>query len=368
MVAKYLPNPSLHVFVPWIIIFLMLVGTILLFGCRLSEEQSAATAVAAYNQTATAAPTATPSITPQPTATPLPTQTNTPTPTPTAEPTATPTESPTPLPTSTPIALDSSGLPIFPEISVSRVEGMEIAFSQGFLNELAVQRIKFPDSVLRNTKEALIGQWLHILEVSSHRRIDPRDLESLKQANAITSGRSVLFGEKWVQEFGPDTDLRIDIVRGYDEAEALRTALLLDPSGYTWKPPGDFSNTFYEGIGQSNKAFFFVTDSMLRMIFYVPPTFLNGRRDDPYSALGLLLMPIQQETNRSFTNISEDMEIFHRQVPWWDMSHLFLYYGHRYWVGEFKNRDAILGGCDFVETNSRITCEPGTEFWQFFIR
>lgn len=89
--------------------FLLFIVLALLFlaacGSSLSDEEVAATAVAALSATQTAAPTATP-LPPTETPTPEPTATNTPTPEPTETPlptdTPTPTETPEPTETATP--------------------------------------------------------------------------------------------------------------------------------------------------------------------------------------------------------------------------------------------------------------------------
>lgn len=94
MVARNLACVT-RVFASRISLLFLVVSLTALFGCSQSPDQAAATAIAAYNETATAAPTATPSIT----STSTSTSTSTNTPTATSIPSPTPSITPEPTPT-----------------------------------------------------------------------------------------------------------------------------------------------------------------------------------------------------------------------------------------------------------------------------
>jgi hypothetical protein len=304
------------------------------------------------------------------TATAAPIQTNTPTSTPTMTPI--PTIESTPTATPLPAEFGQDGLPVFPKITISKGDGFEIAFSQGILNALGAQSIIFPSDVMDDLKQALVGQWFWETGINSYHDVNPLSVESLREANDKNPGIPLKLGKQRLPKFGPRTRIRIDILRGSEEYEALKDHLSSQEAGqvYTYKGTGNIYPT------GTPMTFVYAEEDLYRFIFYVNPSFIDHRKNDAYSAVGLIFWPLANESAWAFRMIAIDNKIF-KSVR--DRPTLSTVGGDKLYVGglydgvgynlgrSFINKEAILGGCDYGSNDGYFSCVPGTEKWNFRI-
>lgn len=335
----------------------------------LSQEELAATAIASYNLTATAAPTSTKTATPIPTftQTPLPTHTPTPSSTPTFTPSPTPTE--TPSSTATPQETTEKGLPIFPEIGIGRGDGIEIAFSQGVLNSLGIQGVSFPESVMDDAKNAFIGTWLWVLRAPGYVNISKpsRNLERLREENEKGTSLTLWLGDAYLQNLGPETNLRIDFVKGNEEFSSLKNALEASGQGHIYDRR--IRELVLHRIGNH---FIYHDDEQLRLVGMVNPSFFSADRELAASRIGLLFWNISSQSSSLMRTIAID-ENGRGTNNWWD-DNIALFVDGLYegWVLNegvgHREFDAVFGGCDYIAPNDgTYRCRPGTEDFRFAV-
>ncbi len=335
----------------------------LIVACAPSKEEASATAIAEYDLTQVADPSLTPTVTPSPTATL--TATPTATATPTITPTATPTD--TPSPTATPQEKTADGLPIFPEPGMGRGNGIEIAFSQGLLNALGIQGVRFPEQVMNDAKDAFIGTWLWQLRAPGYNEIPKpsRNLARLKEANEQGTSITIWADDAYLQ-FGPQTRLRIDFVKGNDEFTALKEALETSEQGHVY-------DRRIRGLvlHQITNHFIYHDGEQFRLVGMVSPSSLRADGELAASVIGRLLWQISYHSASMIFDIARENGRSHN--PYWD-DNIALFVDGLYegWVlyGGTGHRefDAVFGGCDYLAPSDGVyRCKSGTEAFQFVI-
>lgn len=296
-----------------------------------------------------------------PTSTPIPTSTITFTPTITLTPTITVTPSPTftPTPTQTPMELDANGLPIFPEGSISHGDGIEIAFSQGVLNELQVQGIQIPEETATNIRQMLFGQWLYIRGAPGYGHLNPKDLNDLKNANAKNDGIGIQVETQYFN-IKPVTTLRIDFVRGCreeqrSEFEKMQAFFSQQTEGHVLSRID--SRWGSSDLGRSKRpmgsisAITYFDSYSIRFVNYVDCLGLSKYPPRPYLAVA--------EMFRSFTILSYStiMGNYLGRIPSMGLE-------QRMFAKESKLIGlSVLGGCQVAGEE----CEDGTEKWNFSV-
>ena len=332
-------------------------------ACAPSQEEAAATAIAEYDLTQVADPSVTPTITPLPTSTQ--TATSTATATPTITPTTTPTHTPTP--TATPQERTADGLPIFPETAIGLGSGIEIAFSQGLLNALGIQGVRFPEQVMNDAKDAFIGTWLWQLRAPGYAEIPKpsRNLAMLKEANGQGAPFTIWADDAYLQ-LGPQTRLRIDFVKGNDEFAALKEALETSELGHVY-------DRRIRGLvlNQITNHLIYHDGEQIRFVGMVSPSSLHADRELAASVIGRLLWNISYHSASMIFDIARENGRSHN--PYWD-DNIALFVDGLYegWVlnGGTGHRefDAVFGGCDYLApSDGSYRCRSGTEAFKFVI-
>jgi hypothetical protein len=341
----------------------LLLGFTVIVACTPNPDEAAATAIAQYDLTKAVNPSPTATITPSPTLTP--TSTPTATATPTVTPTVTPTQTPTP--TATPQERTTDRLPVFPELGIGRGDGIEIAFSQGLLNALGIQGVRFPEQVMNDAKEAFIGTWLWQLRAPGYADIPKpsRNLAMLKEANEQGTSITIWADDAYLQ-LGPQTKLRIDFVKGNDEFAALKESLATSKEGHIY----DRRITGLV-LHQITNHFIYHDGEQFRLVGMVSPSSLRADQQLATSTIGLLLWHISSHS----ASIMHDLASDNGRSPniyWNNNIALFVDGLYEGWVlnGGTGHRefDAVFGGCDYLApSDGPHRCLSGTEAFQFGI-
>ena len=292
-----------------------------------------------------------------------PTSTNSPTLTATILSTSTsiptPTLIPLPTATSTAVEIGKNGLPIFPENSISRGDGLEIAFSQGILNRLGINSVTISEDKMIDIKTVLVGNWIYLASGSAYENIDPFSLDDLRNAFQKSSGFTVILEGQKIH-IDSKTLVRFEFVLLCTEQNNLIDYYSKQP-GATFRvlPPFTTPPIMFLHVTENSLNFIYSVDCleidyakrhnigieskiawMLDIAFASSPTPFNG-----------LCYPGRQFSvcwNRNRTVIVFDIYARHL-VNFWDSSDVI--------------NSTILGGCKWENRE----CVSGSDVWRFVI-
>ncbi|HQV93224.1 MAG TPA: hypothetical protein PLA27_04275 [Anaerolineales bacterium] len=294
-----------------------------------------------------------------------PTPTSTPTAAATAIPTHTPTPTITPLPSATPtlVEIGEDGLPIFPENSTSRGNGLEIAFSQGILNRLGVKSVTISNDKVLDIKTVLVGAWIYMMGGPAFGNVDPMKLDDLRDALQKTSGLNIILGDQKIR-IDSETLIRFEFLLLCSEQKSL-----ID---YYSKQPG---STFRVRPYWTTPPIMFlhVTENSLNFIYSMDcleAEYLTKHHLSLEPKIAWMLGNAFSASSTSFYDVCiRKSPVKQRFSGCWSQKRAPIEYDiyamHlvNFWDSSDEIASTILGGCKWENRE----CVSGSEVWKFIV-
>lgn len=294
-----------------------------------------------------------------------PTSTSMPTATATAIPTQTPTPTVTPLPsaTPTPVEIGENGLPIFPENSTSRGNGLEIAFSQGILNRFGVKSITISEDKMTDIKTVIVGSWLYMMGEAAFGNVDPMKLDDLRSALQKTSGLNIILGDQKIN-VNSETLVRFEFVLLCSEQNNL-IDYYSKQSGSTFRV-----NPYWT---TPPIMFLYVTENSLNFIYSVDcleVEYLKKHNLPLEPKIAWMLEKAFSASSSAYYDVCiRKSPVKQRFLGCWSQKRAPIEYDiyamHlvNFWDSPDEIASTILGGCKWENRE----CISGSEVWRFIV-